>query len=449
MNQPLTYLPVYLGLLATQILALVCNTFLDIQFGIFGTEVLLWSVAYAFTIRLAWIQGGSASENGKRWTRKALVAGILLSLLVFLPMWGLPRGVLYMLAALQVAYNCMTTSRGHLHLSLSISVAMVLFAASHFRADWTMLFYLVPFVAAAVFTLVAEQINRKAGELREQSLGRQVVGAQGAAIAAATSSILALGLLFYVLTPQPAWLSLSSNWGQPSNIPGGDVSSPGGGGGAVPDGSGGASGGSGTDEGGGGHMMSGWLSPAEMRQAAARPGMPEWQRGAINSMADLSESLRDVMEPVMRSMENLWEALKKWLKEHRNTVANLLFALAALALLYALWRLMKEARAATWLRTRFDYLRLVRLGRVSGDEHGARSCYEAMERIFLLHDIERGKHANTLEYQNEIGAFYRHLRSETGEMTRLYEDARFGGTTGSAQINRMRELYRQIFLQLA
>lgn len=445
MNSPLTYLPVYLGLLATQILALVCNTFLDIQFGIFGTEVLLWSIAYAFTMRLAWRQGGSASEDGKRWTRRVLVAAILLSLLIFLPMWGLPRGVLYMLAALQVAYNCMTTSRGHLHLSLSISVAMVLFAASHYRADWTMLFYLIPFVAAAVFTLVAEQINRKASELREQSLGRQVVGAQGAAIGAATSTILVLGLLLYVLTPQPTWLSLSSDWGQPSSIPGGNAGSQGGGVGVVPEGSGGG----GANEGGGGHMTSGWLSSAEMRQAAARPGMPEWQSGAINSMADVAESLRDVMEPVMRSMEDLWKALKKWLKEHRNAVANLLFALAALALLYALWRLMREARAATWLRTRFDYFRLVRLGRVSGDEHGARNCYEAMERLFLLQDIERGKHANTLEYQNEIGGLYRHLRGETGEMTRLYEDARFGGMTGGAQVSRMRELYGRIFRQLA
>lgn len=452
MSPPLNYFPAYLGLFAAQTLALACNAFLDIQYGGFETEVLLWAAAFAITLRAGWRQGGEITDNGKRWMRGSLIFGALISVLIFIPMWGFPRAGLYMLAVLQVSYNCITTTRRHLHLGLLISVVMVLFAASHYRADWTMLFYLVPYVIAVVFTLVAEQINRKANELRQQSLVNQVVGAQGAAIAAATVVILALGLLFYALTPQVTWLSLAWRWGQPSAISIGDGNAQPGSGGMQPGGSSGAGGGgSGTVSAskGAGSMGPGWLSAGEMRKAAARPGMPGWQRDAINGMADLTESLGAVMRPLMQSMEQLWKALKEWLKENRNKVIYMLIVLGMLALLYAMWRLMREARVATWLRTRFDYLRLVLLGMNSSDVHGARICYEAMMRLFELQDIERGSRDNTLEYLTEINSYYRHLSRETGEMTRLYEDARFGGMAGSIQVDRMRELYRQIFQLIA
>lgn len=449
MSPPLNYFPAYLGLFAAQTLALVCNAFLDIQYGGFVTEVLLWAFAFAITLRVGWRQGGEITDSGKRWMRRSLIFGALISVLLFIPMWGFPRAGLYTLAMLQVSYNCVTTTRRHLHMGLLISVVMVLFAATHYRADWTMLFYLVPYVIAVVFTLVAEQINRKASELRQQSLGHQVVGAQGAAIAAATAVILALGLLFYALTPQVTWLSLAWRWGQPSNISIGDGNARPGSGRIQPGGSSGGGSGAVSASKGTGSMRPGWPSAGEMRKAAARSGMPEWQRDAINGMADLTESLQVMMKPVMQSMEQLWEALKKWLKENSAKVINILVFLGVLALLYAMWRLIREARVATWLRTRFDYLRLVLLGMYSGDVHGARTCYEAMTRLFELHEIERGSRDNTLEYLTEINLYYRHLSQETVEMTRLYEDARYGGRAGSMPVDRMRELYRRIFQLIA
>lgn len=448
MSPPLGYFPAYLGLFAAQVLALVCNAFLDIQYGDFTVEVILWSFAFAITLRVGFRQNGETTEAGKRWMRNALIFGALISVLLFIPMWGFPRAGLYMLAMLQVSYNCVTTTRRHLHMGLLISVVMVLFAASHYRADWTMLFYLLPYVTAVVFTLVAEQINRKAGELRQQSLGRQVVGAQGAAIAAATAVILMLGLLFYALTPQVSWLTLSSSWGQPGNIGFGNSQSQGGAGGTQAGGSGGTGGGAGSMGLGNGGARSGWPSVGEMRKAAARAGMPEWQRDAINGMVDLTESMEKVMRPVMQGCIDLWEAIKEWLKEHRDTVVGMLFVLGMLALLYAMWKLMREARAVTWLRTRFDYVRLVWLGKHGGDEQGARICYEAMTRLFELHDIERGSRDNTREFLSEINSFFRHLSRETGEMTRLYEDARYGKMTGEIRVGRMRELYGQLFRSL-
>lgn len=448
MNQPLRYLPAYLGLFAAQVLALACNAFLDIQYGAFAVEVTLWTIAFALTLRTGWRQGGALSALGRRWMRGTLLLGVLLTLVIFLPMWGLPRAGVYVLAMLMASYNCITVTRRHLHMGLLVSVVMVLYAATHYRADWTMLFYLVPYVAAVVFTLVAEQINRTTTELRRQSIGQRIVGAQGAAIVAATAVILALGLLLYLLTPQVTWLSMSWRWGQPAGVSAGHGKLPAGGDAGS---SGGEAGGGGTERPGpgGGSPRPGWPSPAEMRAAAARKGMPAWQRAAINAMADLTERVTSAMKPVVRSMKSLWDAFKEWLKEHRSAIARTLSILAMLALAYALFRLMREARVATWLRTRFDYVRLVVLNAHGGEANGAQAYYEAMVRLFRLHDIERDRHENTREYLAELDSFYRDLRRETGEMTRHYEDARYGELTGAGQIERMRDLYRLIFLRVA
>jgi hypothetical protein len=186
-----------------------------------------------------------------------------------------------------------------------------------------------------------------------------------------------------------------------------------------------------------------------MREAAARKGMPEWQRDAINKMADLTEGLESAMKPVKQRMEELWDALKNWLKENRDEIAQTLSVLAMLALLYALYRLMREARVMTWLRTRFDYVRLVLLGMHGSDADGARTYYEAMVRLFKLHNIERDDHENTREFLAEINSFYRDLRQETGEITLHYEDARYGRVAGAGQVERMRDLYRRIFQRIA
>lgn len=448
MNPPLRYLPAYLGLFLAQVLALACNAFLDIQYRGFTTEVLLWTAAFALSLRVGWRQRGEATDVGTRWMRRTVLFGMLLTVLIFLPMWGLPRAGVYVLAMLMASYNCVTTTRRHLHLSLLMSLVMVLYAATHYRADWTMLFYLVPYVAAVVFTLVAEQVNRRADELRQQSLGHQIVGAQGAAIAAATVVILALGWLLYAITPQTTWLSMSWRWGQPSGaILGNGDNQPGNRG----SGSGGSAGGSGAEQSGqgSGSIRPGWPSPGEMRAAAARAGMPEWQRDVINGMANLSEKVESATKPVVQRMGQLWDAIKEWLKKNRDRIAQALSALGLLILLYALLRLMREVRMATWLRTRFDYVRLVLLGMHRTDAHGARTIYEAMVRVFRLQNIERDGHENTREYLAEISSYYRHLRQETGELTRHYEDARYGGSASAAQVARMRDLYRQVFQHIA
>lgn len=454
MSPPLTYLPAYLGLFAALLLAVACNAFLDIQYGSFGTEVVLWAAALAWTVSVGWKQQGVASEGGKQQQKIVLILGFVATLLVFIPTWGFPRAGLYLLLVLQASQNCVTTSRRQLHMGLLVSAVMVMFAATHHRADWTMLFYLVPYVVAVVFTLVSEQVSRRAADLQQVRLGAGSGAGQGVAIAAATATILLLGLTLYVVTPQVTWLSLEWRYGQKTPL--GTLGKPleqggsgqGGGSGGQTGNQGGGSG-AGNDPGGQGAGRDGWPSPAQMREAARRPGMPEWQSAMILQMASLDEAIQQALQPMLDALEEAWNKLKEWLQEHRTAVWLSLFGLLLAILLLVLYFLLREVKAATWLRTRYDFLRLGLFARHAGGRLGMAQYYRAMERLFALKDAPRAPTTNTREYLREITHYRDHLRDEATELTRLFEQARYGQTApDAAQLARTRQLYRQIFQKL-
>lgn len=452
MNAPLTYTPAYLGLFAALLLALACNAFLDIQYGGFGFEVACWAALHGWTLRTGWRQRGTADESGRQQQKIVLLLGLVLTVLVFLPVWGLPRAGLYLLAVLQAAQNCVTTSRRQLHLGLLVSLVMVIFAAAHHRADWTMLFYLVPYIVAAVFTLVAEQINRRAGSIRQASLHAGGAAGQGLAIAAATALILSLAGLLYLATPQPSWPYLQSQFGQSSFRPStGDGRPLGGTAAGSNDGDAGqtaAGAGQAADD----PQLSpwrGWPTPEQMRLAAARAGMPAWQADAIRHLADWSEALEQVMAPLRQAAADLLEQLAQWLKEHRNAVLGTLFGLILALLLIGLLALLREARAGTWLRSRIDYWYLARLGRHAPGSAGAIQFYRAMERLFLLADTPRPATANTREFLGETLRFHGDLQPLLGEFTRLFEQCRYGPRPpDGTQLARLKALYRALFARL-
>lgn len=444
MTAPLAYTPAYVGLFVSLLLALACNAFLDIQYGAFSFEMGFWALLFGWTLRVGWKQHGEADEGGKQKQKIVLLIALVLAVLVFIPMWGFPRAGLYMLATLQASQNCVTTTRRHLHFGLLVSAVMVMFAASHFRADWTMLFYLVPYIVAVVFTLVAEQISRRAQSIRESSLGNAGASGQGLAIAAAAGIILLLAGALYVVTPQVSWPYLASKYGQPSNVGVVDGSSGAGGGGQ-----GGAEG----DAGGAGHDVSplkGLPSPAQMREAAGRPGMPEWQASTMLAMADLSEAIGDTLAPVKQAVEKRWEQLKEWLARNRDLVIASLLTLMLAMLLAGLFFLLREIKAVVWLRTRFDYWYLARWGKHDSGRDGAIQFYRAIERLFLLHDTPRPATANTREFLREATYYRDALQPPMTELTGLFERFRYGGAQpGGAEIGRMRALYRALFESLA
>ena len=171
MSPPVTYRPAYIGLFASLVLAVVCNAYLDIQYGTFGIEVMVWATIYFFTLRVAWKQAGQVNEVGRIWQKGWIAGALFFTLVVFIPWWGLPRGGLYALAAMQASMNCVTVDRRRFMMALLVSAVMMMFATMNWRANWTMMFYLVPYLFAVVFTLVAEQVSRRVREVQRDGAG--------------------------------------------------------------------------------------------------------------------------------------------------------------------------------------------------------------------------------------------------------------------------------------
>lgn len=444
----------YLGLFASLMLALACNAFLDIQYSSFSREMIFWTVIIGWTMMIGWRQNRKPTASGKAWQKGVLFFGLFLFFFVFLRIWDMPRAGLYLLVMLQASYNCVTTGRRELNLGLLVSLALVLFATSHYRADWTMLFYLAPYVVALVFTLVAEQIHRRYDDLRRLSLGRPSGQGLGVAIFAAAAAILLVGGGLYRLTPQVNWPYLEWQYGQISlhNL-GGDQDK------QIPSGQnattkleGGEGNGQNQAQGSSGPGLlpdRSWPTPAEMRAAAKRPNMPGWQANAIEQLADISEFVQQTLQPVAVAVIDWWETLKQWLKAHWLAALLGMLALLLLIILMAFAALLREVPVIAWLLMQWDYLRLGILARHADGEYGAIQYYRATARLFALQDVPREATVNTREYLAQIGLRHKELYKNAAEMTHLFEHARYGSRPfGKERIERMRVLYRELYRRM-
>ena len=442
MSVELKHKSVYFGLLVSQLLAVACNVFLDIEYGHFAFEMFFWTCLYAYSIFVAVKQNGVMSEYGSIRMRRLLIFGAILSALIIIPTWGFPRAFIYILAILQVAYNCTTTSRRQLYMGILMSLVIVIFASSHYRADWTMLFYLIPYIIFVVFTIVAEQINSKSDELRTSSLSVPMLAGQSVAILSATLSILLVGFLLYLITPQtnierlkqgmgnPTAIgpsprkidSLKSNQPQPANNPSGFFT----------------------------NLLSNWPSSNQMRMAAMRTGMPEWQANAINTLADLSDYLSVKLKPTLKSIDDLWDAFKKWLTENALEIIQSISLLVLLCLMIALIILMRESAVANWIRTRIDYLSLGIFQVHGNHEHAISKYYFAIERLLDLQHLKRNSHITVKEHFDEISIYNYDTKGELKMIVRYFEDYRYGEkSVDKNKLALVNSVYKKIYRSLS
>ncbi|HWR78842.1 MAG TPA: DUF4129 domain-containing protein [Pseudomonas sp.] len=426
----LTYFPVYLGLYLSLTLAAISNDFVSqMKVNGFGMLAILWAVSFALCLFVGWRQRGEVTSGGRLAQRIAIGIALLL-LLFFWRVWDFPRLGVFMLLLLQAAQCCVCVNRRQLYLGLLVSLVTVLFASANFLADWTLWFYLLPYTVAVVFTLVAEQINRRSQEIRQGSLGTGVARGQGAAIAFATAMILGLGGLLYALTPQPSWGQLYWSHGQPGK-PGDTPALDGlparpetaGGTADAPSGSSG-------------------LTIAQMREAARRPGMPDWQAGAIEALADGAELAGKTLQPLGEALGEVFSELLRQFKLHWRSILLALLLATLLAMLIAWWKLLREVRPVLWLWVRLDYVRLVLLARASD----ARAGHAAFCRLFDLHGLEVPASANAREYLACVREQFRHLDEDAAVFIELFETARYGSRPLSADERlQLVECYRRLY----
>jgi hypothetical protein len=431
--QPLTAAPVYFGLWLSLVLALVCNAFLDIRYGSFAFETGVWAVLMGGSLWLAWRQQGVVSDAGRRAQTILLWAAGGAFLLLFLPIWRLPQAGVYLLAALQAASNCTAVTRRKLYQGMTVALVLVLYASAHYRANWSMLFYLIPFLVVAVFTLVADQISQHHAALATRQVGHATSGGQWLAIASASGVILLVSLLLYLLTPQPDWGSLNWRYGQASNTAvvnaaDGNPTAPGQGGGA------GSS--NGTNGAQGSASRGGDFDPAQMRTLARQPGLPGWQASAINALADVVERLSAPMQSLKQLLKHLLALLD----------AQLLLILLALALLAAAAVLLREVRPLQWLRIRLDYLLL---WRNQTGKAGAYAIYRASERLFARYGTARANSQTVREFHAVMARFHPDSRAALTCIGQAFEAARYGGITpDTPQLRQARAAYYALYRNL-
>ncbi|MGZ4955545.1 MAG: hypothetical protein ACXV8Q_10570 [Methylobacter sp.] len=170
-----------------------------------------------------------------------------------------------------------------------------------------------------------------------------------------------------------------------------------------------------------------------MRQAAQRKGMPHWQSAAIVTMADVTEALQQRFAPILQAFEEWWAAFKKWLQKNFGKMLGTLLILMLLVLAPGLFLLLREARAGTWLRTRFDYCRYIVFRHHDRGSEGVRQFYGAVERLFALHGEPRPETCNTQEYLRRMGLVRPALRLELLAITLQFEDSRYGAKAPNSE----------------
>lgn len=444
MSPSLTYFAVYLGLFLALVLGIACNLYLDLNPQFLLAGVLLWSVPFAWSLYRGWAQQGIPSAKGMRQRKLVSVVGAILTVILFLPLFGMPEAGLYVMAALQVAENCTMTTRQHLFRGLLISAGMVIYATMQFQANWSMFFYLIPYIVAVVFTLVAEQISRRVQTANHLGLATSSRRGQGAAITAATFGILSIGLIIYALTPQVTWPFLRE---QQSLIS--------------------LSGSSPIQEQGSqdksatsrlvaiGRVLENtarrlpwnkWPSAYEMRQVSAQTPMPQWQKSAINWAAGLTETLSSATEQIKQRLQDRANGLKSWMDAHRLGVVFTVLMALLFSMFLAAYAFGREVKPVAWARSRIDYLWLGLWATHTPGNRQAENYYQAMLRQFALNDCAPQATWNTQEFLNQTRIIHAHVHRDCLLLTILVEKARYGLQPLSASdIAVMRMSYMSLF----
>ena len=446
---PIHHPHLHVGVFACLWLAALCNAYLDIRYGTFGKEALTWGAIYAAALTFGWRQRHAPLESSARLRKIAGIVALLAFLFFMLPVWGLPRAFVYFLGALLAVAALGIRTRRNLHMLLLGSIAMMLFAVADFRADWSMGFYLLPYLFALIFTLAAEQLDRRHAAPGAQETGLELLDSWRILLGAALA-ILLIAAVLYSITPQWRLLGFSWQYGLPiPHLKGEPLQeSPAGGIGKNSSVEGSAGLGQANPQ--PVHGAAGTSGYAQsLRKAAARSGMPQWQAFTMKQMADLDEILQQARERIEQTIDRLTQQIKQAFAkfaEHFNTREQILSTL--LALLIAMLVLLREVRLGLWLRVRIDNW-LHSTQRKREPEQQAIDLYRKMERLCDYYLNRRKSNQNTREYLHKLSGARNDLTRQLTRITAVFETASYHGRAPEkTQLDAANKAYLSLFHQL-
>jgi transglutaminase-like putative cysteine protease len=200
-TEKIKYPPVYIGfyvLLVTSILSVVSRD----EDVISGLLILLsLATVYGIGLIINWYYGEKNAATLKMITNVLLV----ISLLVFLSAYaasGLEKAFLLFLMCIQAARNFTLATRRDLYFALIISLILILYASSK-SYETSFIGYIVVFVLAGIFTLMAhhmdEKMNLAKGGDKDVLMRKMNIPVKGLGIFAVT---MALSVVIYMFLPR-------------------------------------------------------------------------------------------------------------------------------------------------------------------------------------------------------------------------------------------------------
>lgn len=454
-SAPMHPLPL-IGLYWAAIFAICCNAYLDIEHGSFNLEVTCWAIWFAWPLYLAWLQREGANEWGKTWQRGGFVLALVIFIGVILPIWGPIRASVYGLALVLGVFSINCINQRRLFFCLTITAVLAITATLHYRADWSMVFFLLPYTIAVIFTLVTQQMQHRfddanpyAGKLRQ---------GQGMAILSAGVAIFALAWLLYLLTPQVSQPNLywKTNINGEMKIVTAEELKPGKG----QKGQGGQGKPGGTEQGAGGEAQAPKTAAERgamaLYKAAERKGMPQWQSEAMQRLGQAMEKMGEAEQEAEAAFAAAQQAMRQALHQLANLLQHppwwLQFLLAVLlTLLVLLW----DREIRQWLRSYVDYFYLVYvlphtpLARWLPRTADEAAYFAALQRLLAWHKVPVTEELTLRTYLQRAVRQHRGCKKEISRLTLLYEEALYAPPANSqARRAKMLRYYQTLFSKL-
>ena len=196
------YPPVYAGLYVLLIVAVSAVMTAQMPGAASLAGILFWTLFYGGGLACGWKYNQNGSGVLKNVTN--VVAGLsLLLFTVAIFSAGFDKAFVLLLIGMQAARNFTLLTRRDFYYSYVISLILILYAAS-LSKDAFFILYIVVYVLAGMFTLMADHIDdtlsRAQGGDREVLIRRMSLPVKGAGLAAAVT---ALSILLYLVVPRP------------------------------------------------------------------------------------------------------------------------------------------------------------------------------------------------------------------------------------------------------